>query len=80
MLSAYISGCELTSRRVCLIIEIRRFSSRRSDMNAKGIDPRKVSFSDHAVKQIRAKGFTAEQLFGALTDPRDVTVVRESLW
>ena len=41
-------------------------------MNAKGIDPRKVSFSDHAVKQIRAKGFTAEQLFGALTDPRDV--------
>ena len=37
-------------------------------MNAKGIDPRRVSFSDHAVKQIRAKGFTAEQLFGALTE------------
>lgn len=46
-------------------------------MNAKGIDPCKVSFSEHAVKQIRAKGFTAEQLFGALTDPRDVTVVRD---
>ena len=36
-----------------------------------------LKFSDHAKKQALAKGFTPEQIFEALTNPRAVVDVRQ---